>query len=312
MLLGALRSEYPGQTLLELAVRYAGLGLRDDALSILQLAGAGSDDPQPGSRGPRAGSDDLRRGRDGPVLRAWGAFLGARSYRSSATRATSISPSRSAPKPCPCCAGPPSRTTIGDGATCWASTSGRWNARTEAAQVLASLGGVADYGPAYATLGRLVRERGGDPGLVFQRAVEYDPDSRILRVELIRNLLDEERWLDALRASARAREIFPGDFNLDLLHARALLRLGGYLEAIEVLASTRVLPSENARESHLLYELANVGAALDELDAGNHEGARTHLESALLWPESLGQGRPYDPDERLVRFLSGGHRTRRG
>jgi hypothetical protein len=28
-----------------------------------------------------------------------------------------------------------------------------------------------------------------------------------------------------------------------------------------------------------------------------------HLRSALEWPESLGQGRPYEPEERLVRFL---------
>ena len=303
-LLGALQSEYPGQTLLEMAVRYAGLGLRDDALSILQLASDGSGGPQTESRGPRAGSDDLRRGRDGPVLRAWRAFLGADPTGLADPGDLDFAfPFRPETLPVLRWASEESdhwgwRYLLGQ--NLWAL-----ERKDEAAQLLASLGGVADYGPAYAALGRLVRERGGDPGLVFQRAVEYDPDSRILRVELIRSLLDEERWLAALRASARAREIFPGDFNLDLLHARALIRLGGYLEAIEVLASTHVLPSENARESHLLYELAHVGAALDELDAGNQEGARGHLESALLWPESLGQGRPYDPDERLVRFLFG-------
>ena len=81
--------------------------------------------------------------------------------------------------------------------------------------------------------------------------------------------------------------------------------LDNYREAIEVLANTHVLPSENARESHRLYALAHVGAALDELDDGNHQTALDYLEAGLLWPESLGQGRPYDPDERLVRFLQG-------
>ena len=135
--------------------------------------------------------------------------------------------------------------------------------------------------------------------------MEFDSESRILRIVLIRYLQREARWAEALRASARGREMFPGDFNLDLLHVRALLNLGGFLDAIEVLAETHVLPSENARESHHLYALAHVGAALDALDAGDHQAARGYLEAALLWPESLGQGRPNDPDERLVRYLLG-------
>ena len=303
-LLRRLQSEYPGQTLLEMAVRYAGLGLRDDALSILQLAGAGSAETQSDSRGPRAGSDDLRRGRDGPVLRAWRAFLGGdRTGLEDPGDLAFAFPFR--PETLPVLR--------------WASEhSDHWGWRyllglnlwaldrkDEARQTLDELRDRPDYGPAYVARAQLDREVWRDPGADFLRAVEWDPDSRILRVELIRYLQDEEQWPVALQASARAREMFPGDFNLDLLHARALIHLGGYQEAIEVLASTHVLPSENARESHLLYELAHVGAALDELDAGNHEGARGHLESALLWPESLGQGRPYDPDERLVRFLFG-------
>ena len=86
---------------------------------------------------------------------------------------------------------------------------------------------------------------------------------------------------------------------------RGLLQAGDHGEAIGILVDTRVLPSENARESHRLYELAHVGAALDELDDGSRAVARGHLETALEWPESLGQGRPFDPDERLVRFLLG-------
>ena len=139
----------------------------------------------------------------------------------------------------------------------------------------------------------------------IRRAVEFDPESRILMVGMIRYLHDEGRWTEALQATARAREMFPGDFNLDLLHARELLHLGGYREAIAILAATRVLPSENARESHLLYELAHVDTAMDAIDAGDYEAARGHLEAARLWPESLGQGRTYHPAERLVNCLFG-------
>ena len=299
---GAMRSEYPNQTLLELAVGYAGRGRRDDALAILDVAATGNDEPPSRPTHPRAGSDDLRRGHDGPVLRAWRAFLSEDPGALGDPGDLAFSfPFRAETLPV-------LRWAAGQsdhwgwryllGLNLWAL-----ERKIEARLVLGQLRVRPDYGPAYAARAHLVREYGGDPGPDLQHALEFDPESRILRVGLIRYLQDEERWLGALQASARGREMFPDDFNLDLLHARSLLNLGAYGEAIEVLAGTHVLPSENARESHRLYELAHIGAALDDLAAGNPEGARDYLEAALLWPESLGQGRPYDPDERLARFL---------
>jgi hypothetical protein len=113
------------------------------------------------------------------------------------------------------------------------------------------------------------------------------------------------RWQDALAESRVGRELLPDDFNLDLLHARSLLHLERAREAIEILNATHVLPSENARESHLLYEQAHLLAALDAIDGGMYDEARQHLRAALEWPAHLGQGRPYDPEERLVHYLLG-------
>jgi len=109
----------------------------------------------------------------------------------------------------------------------------------------------------------------------------------------------------AAAASAEAREAFHGDFNLDLLHVASLLNVGQPREAIAILSATRVLPSENARESHALYAQAHLLAGLDALDAGDNTEARRLLKAALLWPEHLGQGRPYEPEERLIHFLLG-------
>ena len=284
-LIGSMRSEFPGQSLLELAIGYANLGLNDDALALLDLA------------------DEVG---GGPLSTAWSAFLQNDASALGAPAGNDLAfvfPFRTETLP----------------VLRWAADqSDHWSWRylhglnlwaldrdNEALAELVALRDQADYGPAYAARGHLLAARGADPGLDLQRAVEFDPESRILRVALIRYLHGERRWPGALQESARAREIFPDDFNLALLHVTALLHLGGYQEAIELLASTHVLPSENARESHRLYELAHVGAALEELDDGNHEAAREYLEDGLLWPESLGQGRPYDPDERLIRFLLG-------
>ena len=282
-LAASMRSEYPGQTLLELAVSYASRGLPGDAARLLELA------------------DEVG---GGPVTAAWHAFLvddadmlGAEVDPDLAFpyRAETLPVLRWAAREDPQWGW---RYLLG--LNLWAL-----NRDAEAADVLATLGDEPDYGPAYAARAHLTEAMGGDPGPDFRRAVAVDPGSRLLRVSLIRHLQEAGRWAAALEASGRGRELFPGDFNLDLFHVRALLQAGGHGEAIRILANTRVLPSENARESHRLYEFAHAGAALDELDAGNRAAARRHLETALLWPESLGQGRPFDPDERLVRFLLG-------
>ncbi len=282
-LAASMRSEYPEQTLLELAVGYANRGLPDDAAHLLELA------------------DEVG---GGPVATAWRAFLAddADMLRGGVDPAFAF-PYR--PETLPvlrwaAAEDPHWAWRYLLGLNLWAL-----DRDAEAADVLAALGDEPDYGPAYAARAHLAQTMGGDPGPDFRRAVAVDPDSRLLRIALVRHLQEAGRWAEALEASGRGRELFADDFNLDLLHVRGLLQAGDHGEAIRILADTHVLPSENARESHRLYEFAHVGAALDELENGNRAVARGHLETALEWPESLGQGRPFDPDERLVRFLLG-------
>ena len=286
-LLGTLRSEYPDQSLLELAVGYAALGLAEDALAVLDLALDTTVAPKYG----------------GPVTRAWRAFL--------ADDATLLADPAD-----PAFAFPYRPETLP--VLRWAANNhDHWvwtyllglnlwalDRDEEAAQTIASLADSPDYGPAYVARGHLLHSvEGRDPQADFARAVELDPDSRLLWIVLVRHALEAADWEAALEASAQARQAFPDDFNLELLHARALLAMDRPQEAAEIMDQVQVLPSENARESHSLYVLAHAATAVSELEADDHRSARTHLEAALQWPESLGQGRPYEPDERLVRYL---------
>lgn len=285
-LLDGLRSEYPDQSLLELAVSYAARGFPTDAVALLEVAG----------RDPRL---------DGPVAVAWRAFL--------ADDPTELSDAGD-----PAFAFPYRPETLP--VLRWAAASDdQWlwtyllalnlwalDRDEEAAQIMASLGDTPDYGPAYVARGRLLQAvEGRDPTVDLARAVELDPESRLLRIVRVRHAQASGDWEAALEASSQARQAFPEDFNLALLHARALLAMDRPQEAAEIMDRVQVLPSENSRESHRLYELAHAASAVSALEAADHRAAREHLEAALLWPESLGQGRPYDPDERLVRYLLG-------
>ncbi|NJD20239.1 MAG: hypothetical protein FIA95_13285 [Gemmatimonadetes bacterium] len=280
----ALSGEYPDQTLLELALAYADLGLTQDALTLLAF---------PTGRPP------------GAEAQAWRAWL----RRDPALLLDAGSPAFQFPY---------RRESLAvlkwadEQSDAWIWTYLRalnlWavDRADEAAGLMVSLGNAPDYAPAYASRGLLLKTaRGTDAVPDLRRAVEIAPESRVLHVALAQELHAQGRWDVSLEALATARRRFPGDFNLALLEVRALLEVGRAAEAARILDGLRVLPSENARESHKLFEWAHTLLGLDALERGDAAGAREHLATALTWPESLGQGRPYEPEERLVRFLLG-------
>ncbi len=304
-LVGSLRGEYSDQTLLEMAIGYLHVGLPADARTLLEVdVDRGAEAFTLGT----AGTDALRnRGPDstdrGPLYRAWRALL------SNDPASLSIGGD-------PAFQFPFRRETLS--MLGWATqNSDAWvweyllalnlwavDRGEEAASHLQSLGNEPDFGPFYVARGHLLSQvRGTDPTEDFRRGVAADPESWPLHIQLIRHLEQEGRWTEALTALYVARERFPDEFNLDLFMAQALINVDRAQEATEILAATHVLPSENARGSHTLYLQAHTLVALDAMDAGDYSGAKVHLQTALEWPELLGQGRPYEPEERLVRLL---------
>jgi predicted Zn-dependent protease len=173
-----------------------------------------------------------------------------------------------------------------------------------ATRIFDELGQIPDFAPFYVARAQFLNTaRGDDPEPDLRTAVALEPESRLYHVYFIRHLQEKEDWEGALAALQEARRRFPNDFNLDLLQAKALINVGLGAEAAEILASTHVLPSEGARESHQLWEQAHIVAAMDAYDRGDPQLAKEHLMKALDWPEHLGQGRPYQPEERLIHFL---------
>jgi len=278
----AMRSEYSDQTILELAIDYANRGRQDDAAVLLGVAAV-----------------------QNPLTHAWRAWLeDDASLLADSGDPAFVFPFRTESLPVLQWATRQNDDWIWTyllGLNLWAV-----DREDEAASLIEGLGDAPDYAPFYVARGYLLeRVAQVDPTADFRRAVELAPDDRLVLIQLIRHEQERGRWAEALSLSQQGRRDFPGDFNLDLLHARGLIHTGRGREATALLASTRVLPSENARESHRLYEQAHTLAALDAMEAERYTVAKRHLSSALEWPEHLGQGRPYHPEERLVRYLLG-------
>ncbi|MGD2218160.1 MAG: hypothetical protein PVJ64_15490, partial [Gemmatimonadales bacterium] len=283
-LTSSLRNEYPDQALLELAVDYLRRGGREDARALLGLAS---------------------RVTANSVLHAWLAWLDedpAELPRGADLRF--VFPYRRESIPVL------EWAARHDDHWSWSYllALNLWarDRADEAASLLEELGDTPDFAPFYVVRARLLEQlRQRDPESDLRRAVQLDGADRTIRIHLVRYLQGAGRWEEALAESARGRASFPSDFNLDLLHVRSLIQLNRPREAIDILNATRVLPSENAGASHLLYEQAHTLVALDALESARFADARRHLLAALKWPEHLGQGRPYEPEERLVQYLLG-------
>ncbi|MDH4063704.1 MAG: DUF5107 domain-containing protein, partial [Acidobacteriota bacterium] len=285
-----LRSEYPDQSVLELAVGYVHRGQPADAIALLQLAS------------PRLPN---------PLLRAWLAYLTKdRAMLGGPADVRLVFPYRRETLP--------ALTWAADRNQDWSWTYlralnlwsfDRW---TEAEELLAPLGTNPDVPAFYVSRAFLTEKAGRDPEADLIRADALAGADRTQRIPLIQHYQRTGRWADSLAASTRARQQFPADFNLALLHARALIHLERATDALAVLETVHVLPSENAHDSHEMYVQAQVMSALAAYDRGRWDDAEAHLAAALTWPEHLGQGKPYDPEERLVHFLQGRVAERRG
>ncbi len=287
-LAGRLGGEYPDQSLLELAMGYVNLGLSADALAILSVAGT----------------------ERGAVHQAWKAFLqGEPSALAKEPEVAYQFPYRRESLPVLDWADEYSEHwvwTYLHALNLWAV-----DRNSEAISLMNDLSDRPDFAPFYVARSFLLHQtQGAHRTADLRRAVSLDPETRVLHVYLVRHLQDQGEWEASLTALEEARNRFPNDFNLALLEAKAFIRTDQAAAAVEILSNVQVLPSENARDSHQLWEQAHTQVALEALATGDYPLAEEHLLAAMEWPESLGQGRPYEPDESLARFFLGLAQTR--
>jgi len=287
---GRLHGEYPEQEILELAITYARWGQRADAVRLLEASAAWSGHA---------------------LVRAWLASLtGDDRYLSEPAEVDFVFPYRAESIPV---LREAARRSGGHWSWAYLLALDLWarDRVEEAATLLVELRNDPEFAPAYvarASIASVAAEGVAaqiDGEADLRRAIELDPTRRILRVPLIQYLQDEGRWEDALEASRRARRDFPDSFDLDLLHVAALVETMRFAPAIEILDAVHVLPSEHAGAAHVLFAQAHTLAGLEALARGDGQAADEHFRTAMTWPERLGQGRPYEPEERLQRYLRG-------
>ena len=122
-------------------------------------------------------------------------------------------------------------------------------------------------------------------------------------VNAIQFLQQENDWDKALEISQKALQLFPNNFNIQLLKAKSLLYLNELDSAIEILSQTNVLPSEVGKESYNIYVSLHLAKALEYLKERNLQMASSFIDKSKKWPKNLGIGKPYEPDYSIQKIM---------
>lgn len=136
-----------------------------------------------------------------------------------------------------------------------------------------------------------------------QKALELNPKDWKVWEESIQFYLKNEKYDLAHNLSKKGYRNFKNNYNIGLGRAKSLLNVGRFEEVLSVLKKIQVLPYEHASESRQIYTRAHTGVALRLLRKGSFEKAIAILNKSKEWPENIGVGKPYQPDERVQDYM---------
>ncbi|MDI6699379.1 MAG: DUF5107 domain-containing protein [Candidatus Saccharicenans sp.] len=175
---------------------------------------------------------------------------------------------------------------------------------TEAGELLAGLDR-ADYYPVFIARAYLNSDNPNAAYEDFKKARSLAPEAwrtwhHLISHELARGYVDR-----ALANSQAALEKFPDNVYLQSDAVKALLAGSRYRQAAELLDRMQVLPYEGASEVHQLFVRVHLHLALDLMLGRNWDQALKEIARSREYPEALGTGRPFDPDQRIQDFLEG-------
>ncbi|SHJ70453.1 DUF5107 domain-containing protein [Pseudozobellia thermophila] len=282
----ALHNEFPSETLLGLALEYRKLGLVEEALQVLDLR-------------PEATKNAI-----------WSAYLrdGNENFGSAeALRALSQAPIEFVL--------PYRRETLP--VLEWAvAQTGHWKFRyylalnyyavgrnKEGEALLQGLGSTPDSDVFYRFRAKMLKDRPiAEVEADYEKALELKPKDWKVWEENILFYLDHQQFDQAYKRSKRAYKKFLDNYNIGLAHAKALLNTGRYTEVLSVLEKIEVLPYEHASESREIYERAHLALAVKKMKSKAYDKAIALLNKAKEWPENIGVGKPYGPDERAQDY----------
>lgn len=277
----SITNEMPYQTFLELCMLYYGLGLKNDALSVLGNAPAH------------------------PLTGLWKAYLNDDSSMLKDVAAGSpeyVFPYRT--------------ETVS--ALEWAvSKNNNWKFKyylalnyyaiqriDDATEMFLNCRQEPDFATFYLTRASLLAP--GYDGQELQdlnNAQTLAPDDWRTMNMLIRYYNGRKDYKMALSIASSAYKKHKDNSVLGLQYSMALINNNQYAAGIKVLEGMNILPFEGASEGRIVYEQACLFLSLDLVSKKRYNEAIKMIEKSKEWPENLGVGKPYIVDTRIQDYL---------
>ncbi|BBE20233.1 TPR-domain containing protein [Aquipluma nitroreducens] len=277
----AIRNELPYQTYLELAIDYYNFGQKADAIQVLDNAPVQ------------------------PLVLLWKAFL-----KGDPSLLTDIA------KESPAFVFPYRTETVS--ALNWAiGNNDNWKFKyylglnlwgiqreDDARKLFAACKQEPDFPTFYLTRADL--EKQTDPKQELndlKTAHQLAPNDWRASIQLIEAYISREDYITAWPLSTEATKNFPENYNLALQLARVQLGNNQYEACLKTLEKTHILPFEGSTQGKYVYEQAYMLLAIDLMNKRKFKEALVKLEKSKAWPENLGVGAPYEPDNRMQDYL---------
>lgn len=150
-------------------------------------------------------------------------------------------------------------------------------------------GNDADWAPYYAYRYKLTGENSD-----IRKAFDLEPQNWIYRRLLAIDLNKRKEYGEALGLLKNFYAANPENFQIGDILMDSYIGLGRYKDAEKIIDKIVYLPFEGMGASHNKYRHIKLHRAAQECDRGRYDKALSLVDEALLWPERLGAGKPYD------------------
>jgi Flp pilus assembly protein TadD len=174
------------------------------------------------------------------------------------------------------------------------------NRMEEAMKLLRECGQEPDYAPFYLTRASMIGpgdEKGELADLLHAKRLA--PDDWRVSARLIDYYRSNN---DNQSALAEAKEAYTRNKDNTLLgirYATALINTGQYSASLKALESMNILPNEGSSQGKELFEQACLFQSLELIKKNKYSQAIRMIEKSKEWPENLGVGKPFKPDIRI-------------
>ncbi len=284
-----IRNEFPAETYLELAITYYDLGLKNEALAVLESAPVN------------------------PIVFYWRAYL----LNQIGEKENSKDILEKAEKESAYLIFP-FRTETVDVLEWALKNSNNWKSKyylaliywnkgkTEKAEKLfVDCKNEPNFVPFYLARGKFFESENKTSAALndYKRATYMEKSNRRAWVMLSELYAKNRDYKNSLFAAKTIYEQKPNDYRVAIFYAQALYNNEQYKECLDVLAKTDVLPNEGLTGTRQIYNNANIMLAIQSIQQKKYDEALAWIDKSRLWPENLGAGKPYDTDEVVEDYL---------